>query len=68
MNGISDLLILFFFLVLPFALWVWALVDILTNEFTGNNKILWVLVVILIPLIGLLAYFFVGRKQKLHKN
>ena len=68
MNGIADLLILFFFLVLPFALWVWALVDILTNEFTGNNKILWLLVVILVPLIGLLAYFIVGRKQKLLKN
>jgi hypothetical protein len=51
--------------IIPFILWLWALIDILKNEFTGDNKILWVLVVILVPLIGFILYFFIGRDQKI---
>ena len=42
-----------------------ALVDILKNEFTNNNKIIWVLVVLLSWIIGAILYFFIGRKQKI---
>jgi type IV secretory pathway TrbL component len=61
--GLPELIILFFVL-LPLILWGWALIDVLKSEFTGNNKIIWLLVVIFIPLIGILAYYFVGTKQK----
>jgi hypothetical protein len=50
---------------LPLALWLIALVDILRNEFTGNNKIVWLLTVVFVPLIGAIVYFFIGRKQRL---
>ena len=42
-----------------------ALVDILKSEFSGNNKIVWVLVVLFFNLIGAILYFTIGRKQKL---
>jgi hypothetical protein len=42
-----------------------ALVDILRNEFTNNNKIIWVLVVLLSWIIGAILYFFIGRNQKI---
>ncbi len=42
-----------------------ALIDILKNEFSGNNKIVWILVVLLGNLLGALLYFIIGRKQKL---
>ncbi|MBU2949643.1 PLD nuclease N-terminal domain-containing protein [Tamlana agarivorans] len=42
-----------------------ALIDIVRNEFTGNNKIVWLLVVLLGNLFGALLYFIMGRKQKL---
>ena len=42
-----------------------ALVDILTSEFTESNKIVWLLVVILVPFIGFILYFLIGTKQKI---
>ncbi|MFV0565621.1 MAG: PLD nuclease N-terminal domain-containing protein [Flavobacteriaceae bacterium] len=45
-----------------------ALIDILKNEFTGNNKIVWVLVVLLGSLFGAILYFLIGREQKISQN
>ena len=42
-----------------------ALIDILKSEFKGNNKIVWVLVVLFLNLFGAILYFTIGRKQKL---
>jgi hypothetical protein len=39
-------------------------IDILRNEFTGSNKIVWLLLALLIPALGALLYFFLGRKQR----
>lgn len=43
---------------------IFALIDILRSEFTGNNKIVWVLVVLLTNFLGAILYFFIGRQQK----
>ncbi len=53
------------FALIPIILWIFALVDILKNEFTGSNKIVWLLVVILLPVIGAVLYFILGRNQKI---
>ena len=50
------------------AAWIWALIDILKNEFIGPNKLVWLLLVILLPLIGVICYYFIGTKQKLPPN
>ena len=42
-----------------------ALIDILTNEFTGSNKIIWVIIVIFFPIMGALLYFLIGTRQKI---
>jgi hypothetical protein len=42
-----------------------ALIDIVKSEFSGNNKIVWLLVVLLGHFLGALLYFIIGRKQKL---
>lgn len=57
-------------LVIPVLLIVpiMALVDILRNEFTHNNKIIWVLVVLLSWIIGAILYFSIGRKQKIQNS
>ena len=44
-----------------------ALVDIIKNEFTGNNKLIWVLVLIFFNILGAVLYYFIGTKQKLKK-
>ncbi len=45
-----------------------ALIDILRNEFSGNNKIIWVLVVLFGNLLGAILYFLIGINQKLSKT
>ncbi|MDE1205405.1 PLD nuclease N-terminal domain-containing protein [Tenacibaculum larymnensis] len=44
-----------------------ALVDILKSEFKGNNKIVWILVVLLANFFGNVLYFLIGREQKIKK-
>lgn len=62
--GLPELIVLFV-LFMPF--WLIAFVDILRSKFTGSNKIVWLIAVILVPFIGPIAYFFIGRKQKVKK-
>ncbi len=63
--GLPELIVLFVLFCLP--IWLIAFVDILRSEFTGSNKIVWLIAVILVPFIGPIAYFFIGRKQKVKK-
>lgn len=58
---IVILLVVPVFLIIPII----ALVDILKSEFTGNNKLIWVLVALLSWIIGAILYFFIGRNQKI---
>ncbi len=52
------------FFIIPVVI---ALIDILKNEFEGDNKIVWVLVVLFLGIIGAILYYFIGRKQKIKK-
>ena len=46
--------------------WIWMLVDCATKEpSTGNDKIIWILVIALTHLIGALIYYFVRRPQRM---
>jgi hypothetical protein len=50
-------------------LWVFALIDILRNEFKGQNeKLIWVLIIIFVPLLGAILYFVIGRKNRIKLN
>jgi hypothetical protein len=44
-----------------------ALIDILRSEFTGNNKLIWLLVVLLSNFIGSILYFIIGRNNKINR-
>lgn len=63
--GNQEILILAVILIIPTILFLWALVDALTSEFVEkNNKIIWILVILLLPLLGSILYFTIGRNQK----
>ena len=66
----SGLLLFFTFLALvSLVLWIFALLDILRSEFSGqNDKLVWVVVVLFAPFIGAILYFLVGRKNKINYN
>lgn len=47
---------------------IYVLVDILKSEFTNSvNKIIWLILVLLTGPLGIVLYFFIGRKQKIQK-
>ena len=47
------------------AFWIWMLVDCATKESgQGNDKIIWILVIVLTGWLGALIYFFVRRPQR----
>jgi hypothetical protein len=62
MIGPLQIFIILIFVFIPSII---ALIDIVKNEFPGNNKIVWLLVVLLGHFLGALLYFIIGRKQKL---
>ena len=53
---------LFGFVALGF--WIWMLVDCAGKKFQGDNeKLIWILVIVLAGGIGALVYYFVGRPK-----
>jgi len=62
MGLIELIMILFLIGFIPFII---AFIDILKNEFEGYNKLIWLLAVLFAPLIGSIAYFVLGKKQRI---
>ncbi len=59
--GFNEILVILFILVLSLI----ALIDILKSNFRESvNKVIWTLVVILIPIFGAILYLIIGRSQK----
>lgn len=48
--------------IIHLILWLIAAFEILSSGKSLGQKVLWLLVIFLLPLIGLLLYFFIGRK------
>jgi hypothetical protein len=63
--GPWQIIVILFIAVLLLPLF--ALISILRNEFTGSNKLVWIIVVLLLPILGSLLYFIIGTKQKIEK-
>ena len=63
-----PLFILFFIVPIVlavFAFWIWMLVDCATKESDqGNDKIIWILVIIFTHWLGALIYFLVRRPER----
>ena len=69
--SLGGLEVLFLFLfggligLLCFAFWVWMLIDSLTNVgLEGSERVAWVLVIVLLPFLGSMLYFFLGRPKR----
>ena len=47
-----------------FLFWLWMLIHAITNKGLADaERIVWVLVIIFLPFIGSLIYFFIGRPK-----
>lgn len=64
--GLPELAILL--LVLPAtAFWVWMIIEAATKE-TGEDRLIWVLIVIFTHFLGAVIYFFVQRRKRLARH
>ena len=61
----GGMLIVFLLLSLvPLAIWIWALVDAIKNpQLSDNERLIWVIVILLTQCLGALIYLIVGRKK-----
>jgi uncharacterized membrane protein YhaH (DUF805 family) len=47
-----------------FVFWVWMLIHAISNKgLRDTEKIVWVIVIIFLPFLGSLIYFFIGRPK-----
>ena len=60
---IITLLVILFIFVIPLL----ALISVLMGEFQGNEKIMWVLIIIFLPFLGSLLYFLIGRNKQINR-
>ena len=58
-----TLFIIFFIILLP----ILALISVLMNDFHGNDKIMWALIIIFLPFLGSLLYFLIGRDKRINR-
>jgi len=55
-NGLWGLLIL--------AGDIWAIINIFQSSVSNEKKLLWTLVVLLLPVLGLILWFFLGPRDR----
>ena len=46
------------------AFWIWMLIDALKKNFKGNDKLVWVIVLLFSHIIGAVIYFFLVKSKK----
>ena len=42
---------------------VWAIINIFQSSVSNEKKLLWIVVVVLLPLLGLILWFFLGPRD-----
>ena len=71
MTGSIGLGEIFFLLIAAFGLiasifWVWMIIDCATKEpAAGNDKLVWILIIVFTHWIGAAIYYFVRRPQRI---
>ena len=62
--GLLAFLVAAAFSLVCFVFWLWMLIHAITNKgIADTEKIVWVIVVIFLPVVGSLIYFFIGRPK-----
>jgi hypothetical protein len=59
------MLLMFGFLFASQGFWIWMIVDCAKNKaLKDNDRLIWILVVVLTNWLGALIYFFAGRTKR----
>ncbi|TMH55544.1 MAG: hypothetical protein E6H55_18245 [Betaproteobacteria bacterium] len=43
---------------------IWAIINILQSSVSNEKKLIWIIVVVLLPLLGLILWFFLGPRNR----
>ena len=43
---------------------IWAIINIIQSSSSNGKKVLWILLVLLLPLLGLVLWFFLGPRGR----
>ena len=43
---------------------IWAVINIVQSSVSNEKKLIWILVVVLLPLLGLILWFFLGPRDR----
>jgi hypothetical protein len=55
-NGLLGLLVL--------AGDIWAIINIFQSSVSNEKKLLWIIVVVVLPVLGLILWFFLGPRDR----
>ena len=62
--GVGMLIFWIIFCGLGFVLFLWALIDVIRRNFANpNDKILWIVMILVIGILGPILYLIIGRKK-----
>ena len=53
-----------FFGLLIFIADIWAIISTIQSSASTGSKVLWVILILLLPLLGLILWFFLGPRSK----
>lgn len=63
--GIFASMFMLLFMFAGFILFLFVLIDIIRHEFTGYNKLIWLIVILILPVLGSILYLIFGRSQRI---
>jgi len=43
---------------------IWAIINIFQSSVSNEKKLLWIIVVVLLPLLGLILWYFLGPRNR----
>lgn len=55
MEGVFPVILIIFDII--------AIVDVMRSSLSFNKKVLWIALVVLVPVIGMILYFLLGRPE-----
>lgn len=52
--------------IIGLAIYAFTIYDVITSDFPNqNDKLIWIIIVVLVPLVGAVLWFLVGRGKRI---
>ncbi|MCP9201188.1 PLDc N-terminal domain-containing protein [Gramella sp. GC03-9] len=61
-NLMMSFIVFLVFLGIAFVIWV--IIDLFQKDFSMTEKLLWLIVILIAPLLGSIVYFIFGRNRR----